>query len=361
MSDTDGSMSTHVLASHVSQRLKPGGVNGLNRSLLLAQLAGQLEQFHKLQLCWEEQWTTAKHSVSKANEELQCRDIEIERIRAATKERIQAHQQKMAEICREMCAGVDEHRLKQHKDDTSLVRSQQRVAEQRSMVASLEDQEQGLERSREKTMQKFDEVSRAFHAARNGLCNLDVPDSQVSCAFHAARNGLSNLDAPNSQEAEQQLKDSARNALVQAFANGSLEQGVTSFLDAESRAADAQKAAFPGSSMTSSKAELRGAQTQARAMAEEAQKDDADLINLKSQLSRLKAEMTQETSRAVKLESILRRIAKGPSASVRRGGGFALDSTAKREATALLQEAAVLADAKASAHRTIVSVRQAAS
>jgi hypothetical protein len=50
MSDTDGNMCTHVLASQVLQRLKPGGMNASTRSALLMQLSGQLQEFQEVQL-----------------------------------------------------------------------------------------------------------------------------------------------------------------------------------------------------------------------------------------------------------------------------------------------------------------------
>merc|ERR1719359_996594 len=108
MSDADGTMSTYVLACQVSQRLSSKGVNGYNRSALLTQLAGQLQQFHQIQLSWDEQWHAAKDTVDKAHSELQHHDAEMRHLKAETNDIVQAHQDDLAKICRDFCGKIDE-------------------------------------------------------------------------------------------------------------------------------------------------------------------------------------------------------------------------------------------------------------
>merc|ERR1719498_131127 len=84
--------------------------------------------------------------------------------------------------------------------------------------------------------------------------------------------------------------------------------------------------------------ELRCTQERGNGLASEIEHDMAELASFKNHLSRLKADIASETAHAARLEDFVRRIAEGPSASIRRGGGYCLDSTAKRTAMGLLKE-----------------------
>jgi len=79
-------------------------------------------------------------------------------------------------------------------------------------------------------------------------------------------------------------------------------------------------------------------QTSSRADQLEAElgQDRQELLELKTHLSQMKAEFAKESDHMSRLEDFVRSIAEGPCASVRTGGGFVLDSTAKREAMGLL-------------------------
>lgn len=279
MNDADGSMSTFVLASQVSQRLSSKGVNGLNRSALLTQLSGQLEQFHQIQLSWDEQWHAARDAVAKAHEELQHRDAEIDQIRSDTKDMVAVHQTRLADICREMCSGVDEHRHREHEDDCTLSRSQQRLSEQRGMRRTLEEEQSGFRSSLEKTHQKLNEVSHCFHEARELI-----------------------------------------------------EKSGTKVRTTQGRADD---------------------------LADELVRDKSEMLDLRSHLSRLKADLAGERCHASRLEDFVRQIAEGPSASVRCGGGFVLDSTYKREAISLLRDAAADAGDKGFAEQVAATAAAA--
>jgi len=266
MSD-DGTMSTFVLASQVSQRLTSGKVNGVNRSALLKQLAGQLQHFHHIQLSWDEQWHTAKDAVTKAEEEIRRQDDEMEQIKAQTKDLAKAHEQRLAQACRELCGHIDAHKMEEHEHSNKLAKSQHRLSEQRALARHLEEQRNGLKSSLEKTHQKFDEVSTQFHKVRDDV-------------------GLG-----------------------------------------------------PPGSVQNANMELIGAQSRAESLATELEQDRSGLLDMKNHLGQLKADLASEASHAARLEDFVRRIAEGPSAAVRKGGGFVLDSAAKREAAGLLHEA----------------------
>jgi hypothetical protein len=174
MNDADGSMSTYVLACQVSQRLSSKGTNGYNRSALLTQLSAQLQQFHHVQLSWDEHWHAAKDTVDKAHAEMQCRDNEMDKIKTETKEIVQMHQAKLAQTCRDMCGSIDEQRLLEHEDSMAWARSQQRLNEQRAMADQLIEESRGLQSSMVKTQQKFDEVTRRFDHARE-MADIGIP------------------------------------------------------------------------------------------------------------------------------------------------------------------------------------------
>lgn len=270
MSDTDGNMCTHMLASQVLQRLRLGGMNASTRSALLVQLSGQLKQFHELQLSWDEQFRTTRETLAKAEQELEERDANIDKIRAETQSIAREREQKLAHVCREMCAGIDDMRLKEHNDDNDLARSQHRLAEQTELLRATRARSDGIQNGLSETRRQFEELSRAYGIARDGL--------------HSAY---------FTKDAEE-LADIAL--------------------------------------------QTRNAQTRVASLTRESEEERGQLTSLKNELSCLKADLALESNHALKLERFVRRIAEGPSATMRRGGGFALDSAAKREAAGLLKQ-----------------------
>mmetsp|Transcript_38507 Transcript_38507/g.83860 ORF Transcript_38507/g.83860 Transcript_38507/m.83860 type:complete len:909 (+) Transcript_38507:120-2846(+) len=159
MSEADGSMRTHVLCKQVLQRFSAGR---LNRSGLLAHLAEQLQQYNGLQVEWEEQLDASKGTSGRVDEEIRRLDAEIARIRREMGESVAMRERQLASMCRELCGGVDEHRIEEHKDEGRLAHSRQRITEQRSMVHQLVDRNHALQGSLDKTVQKFDEVSSSY-------------------------------------------------------------------------------------------------------------------------------------------------------------------------------------------------------
>jgi len=70
----------------------------------------------------------------------------------------------------------------------------------------------------------------------------------------------------------------------------------------------------------------------------EVDQEHQELTTLRGKLSKLQDQMAAEKSMAMRMEDFVHRVAAAPPARLRRGGGFVLDATAKREASALLQE-----------------------
>jgi chromosome segregation ATPase len=278
MNDNEGYMSTFLLASQVSQRLSVNNKkgNGITRSALLTQVAGQLQHFHNIQLSWDEQWHVGLDSVTKADEERMRYHARMDEIRRETWHITQAHQQRLGDACREMCSRVDEQRMQEHDYQEKLARSQHRLTEQSALVSHLEAQQNGLKASLDKTHHKFNEVFDQFQRMRDEAEHRRFPMNDLSEPLPLANDPLT----------------------------------------------------------------VQSAQPRAQSLGNELEQDRAQLLEMKSYLTRLKVDMATETSHASKLEDFVRRIAEGPSTSIRCGGGFILDSTAKREAIGLLNEAA---------------------
>merc|ERR1712070_506237 len=85
--------------------------------------------------------------------------------------------------------------------------------------------------------------------------------------------------------------------------------------------------------------ELTAAEKSIRVAALELEQERLTLHAVKSTSAQQQAELAAEREHTLKLEAFVRRIANSPSATVRTGSGFAMDSTAKREAAALLKAA----------------------
>lgn len=169
MSEIDGSMRTHILSSQVSQRLSTESRGRMTRSSLLTKMSTQLEQFHDLQLEWEHDLATAKATVERVADEIECRDKEMALIRDDTSIVIKEHEQRLACTCRDMCGTVDDHHFQSQQDEVALEQSQRRVSEQNSMLRHLRERNNGLQESLDKTVRKFDEVSTSYAALQREL------------------------------------------------------------------------------------------------------------------------------------------------------------------------------------------------
>merc|ERR1719235_841512 len=128
----------------------------LNRSRLLTQLSGHLDQFYSLQQAWGEQFRMAQETVGRADEEIRLRDEDIIRTRAETSDQGSKWKKKIASTCKDLCGQIDELKYKIHQESSALEQSKTRLTEQQAMVKQLEMQNVALQSSLDKTMRKFD-------------------------------------------------------------------------------------------------------------------------------------------------------------------------------------------------------------
>merc|ERR1711972_290040 len=76
---------------------------------------------------------------------------------------------------------------------------------------------------------------------------------------------------------------------------------------------------------------------QAREISDEVVDEEKRLAGLRSKVNQLQDALNKERDLAARFEDFVRRVALAPPATMRIGGGFQLDSTAKSEAVALLR------------------------
>lgn len=86
-------------------------------------------------------------------------------------------------------------------------------------------------------------------------------------------------------------------------------------------------------------ADVDAAEARTRELAKELEADRAELAVLRAKKTRVQGELAENRGLALRFEDFTRTMAAAPSASIRTGGGFMLDSTAKREALALMKAA----------------------
>jgi len=75
-------------------------------------------------------------------------------------------------------------------------------------------------------------------------------------------------------------------------------------------------------------------------LAKELEASRTELAALRAKKTRVQGELAESRGLALRFEDFTRSMAAGPSTSIRTGGGFVLDSAAKREASALMKAAA---------------------
>merc|ERR1711920_152714 len=272
MSSSDGTMRGSVLASQVFQRLR---CDKLHRSSLLTELAMQVEQYEELQSARETEVQNAQEVVNVHTASKTRVEDAAGKVRAETAALVGDHEKKIVQVCKDMCSVVDEHRMQEQTDAVALAQSQDRIAEQRTMVHQLVDKSHALQGSLDRTVRKFDEVSSSYAQVQGDLMRSQVlrprNDQQVTVNHNLCRA----LDASIGHAKE-----------------------VTADIDREER----------------------------------------NLGVLKSKVGILQEDLACEKDLSLRLEDFVRKIAAAPPARLRTGGGFHLDSTAKSEAAALLNE-----------------------
>lgn len=172
-------------------------------------------------------------------------------------------------------------RLKAHEDGNKLSANEHRREEQQVMLQSLEEHNAALQESLDKTVRKFDDVASSYSSAREELRRSIAPD------------------APGPGLAGQ-----------------------------------------PGASL-----ELASALARIDGLGAEAGEAEGELSGLCHRLGSLRDTLAAERQHAAQLEALVSKLATGPAASVRKGGGFMLDSTVKRDAQLLIRELEQAAEA----------------
>mmetsp|Transcript_85977 Transcript_85977/g.199899 ORF Transcript_85977/g.199899 Transcript_85977/m.199899 type:complete len:818 (+) Transcript_85977:38-2491(+) len=170
MSESDGSMRSHILSSQVSQRLSTDSRGqSTTRSSLLTKLSQQLGQYHDMQLEWEKDLAAAKASVARATEAVERRDKEVEHIRDGAATLAKEHKKCLASLCCEQCGHLDEQNFQLEADEAALQQSRQHIAEQRPMLRQLKERNEGLQDALYTVVRKFDEASTLYAVLQREL------------------------------------------------------------------------------------------------------------------------------------------------------------------------------------------------
>lgn len=304
-------MLTHLLSSQVGQRFSSCRSG---RSEILVRLSSQLQRFHGVQVNWQKQRLAAQGAVSRAADEIHHRDQEIDRVLQDTAAVVDDHRNEMAHTCRDMCAVVDQRRLDEQLDSEKLQVSRKRLEEQRGMVHRLVDHNHALQDSLDRTTEKYDEVSVAL-ASRGKELELKRKTKTADDERVVLNKALGIDPALSSQDPAARGQTAP---LVCSQAPPAPGQQGASALDGPA---------------------LKAARSRAQVLHSELDKQRAELAVLKAHCGRIQSELIGESGLSLRLENFVRRVASSPSSTVRCGGGFAMDSAAKREAEMLLKAA----------------------
>jgi len=246
----------------------------IGRSPLLSSLSGQIAQFHELELAFQEQLMQSQAAAARSQEELRAREGEAERIRHETRRIVAEHEKRLATACKGLCKELEVVRLQAHEDGNKLAACEHRRAEQQSMLQTFEEHNAALQESLDKTVRKFDDVASSYSSAREELRRSVVGD------------------APGPGLAGQ-----------------------------------------PGASL-----ELASALARVDGLVGEAGEAESELGSMCQRLGNLRDTLAGERQHAARLEAFVLKLATGPATSLRKGGGFMLDNTVKRDAQLLIQE-----------------------
>lgn len=264
-----GCLSTHKLASQVLSRYK---TDRLGRSSVLGLLAKQLEKYQGLQVAWAEQREAARLAVEEAQREIELKESRISQVERETREAVESYQQKLGMMYKSMAKEVDAMTAAKVDKENLLAESQQRVSEQTQMVEQMNQRNEALRTTLDKTMNKLNDVQTAF--------------------------------AQRSQE---------------HFEHSSL---------ADRRSEQTPEMLRALSRVTN----LSAAKTAV----------ERDLGLIQTEAENTKNDLERERAHSLRLEAFIRKIAISPASSVRTGGGYILDSKAKKEAAMLIREASKL-------------------
>lgn len=154
MLEADGTMRTHLLAGQVLQRLSGGRAN---RSSMLSQLAGQLEQFHDLQLAREDEVEAARARVASLDVDVRVQQSNAARLRQETRALVEEGEVRLAASCCEFSGRQEVLHAQGSCTGSDLEQSRARLVELRAMVHRMAEKNGSLQDSIDKTAQKFEE------------------------------------------------------------------------------------------------------------------------------------------------------------------------------------------------------------
>eukprot|EP00747_Dinoflagellata_sp_TGD_P181917 gnl/TRDRNA2_/TRDRNA2_35925_c1_seq1.p1 gnl/TRDRNA2_/TRDRNA2_35925_c1~~gnl/TRDRNA2_/TRDRNA2_35925_c1_seq1.p1 ORF type:complete len:739 (-),score=151.72 gnl/TRDRNA2_/TRDRNA2_35925_c1_seq1:97-2205(-) len=247
----------------------------INRSLLLNQISDHLSQYHEFEMAWQEQFQNSKQMLAQAAEESDWRRQDTVHIKEQTLQLAESENSALVSVMRDMCTEIDEHKAREYNDNAALDLSQKRLAEQTAMVKQLTDHNNALQECLDKTIRKFDEVSGTLFELHNSEPKKKDPAAQSS---------------------------RERDSLI-------------------------------------SGKDLSTALDRAGVLRKEREADEAELDELNNILAQLQDTLAVERNHGSRVEAFVRRIATGPPPTVRAGGGFHTDPSAKVRAAQLLEEA----------------------
>eukprot|EP00928_Gymnodinium_smaydae_P036373 TRINITY_DN25437_c0_g1_i1.p2 TRINITY_DN25437_c0_g1~~TRINITY_DN25437_c0_g1_i1.p2 ORF type:complete len:324 (-),score=77.88 TRINITY_DN25437_c0_g1_i1:126-1097(-) len=296
MSERDGHMRTHQLVNQVAQRFGCSGRGGL-----LQVLSAQLQNLHELEHAWREEREASTRKVAENHALTVEREGEVALLRQEADAACEQFKRKLTMACQAKMALVEVHRQQEHANQGELAQSKIRLEEQKAMVQRLIADNEVQKETITNAVRKYEEL-----AIKNS--SIDEPPEQnkgdVDLTRRGARRGA--LTVPDATKDFQDLHHRLGHEVMQGKNNLS---------------------------------QLQMAQRRASETSEELEVCRGELSELRASCTRLKEQAAEERAIALRFEALVKRVALAPSSTIRTGGGFFLDSAAKREAMALLRAA----------------------
>eukprot|EP00930_Biecheleria_cincta_P054947 TRINITY_DN41322_c0_g1_i1.p1 TRINITY_DN41322_c0_g1~~TRINITY_DN41322_c0_g1_i1.p1 ORF type:complete len:819 (+),score=139.34 TRINITY_DN41322_c0_g1_i1:26-2458(+) len=160
MSEADGTMRAHILASQVLQRMS---LERSNRSGMMKKLAQHVCSFHSMQEDWQTLLQDAKAKKADLEAQLRNQEAALREAQQDLEQQRQAQDDQLATACRRLCGEADEHRARHFADSSKLAASQERLRERSAESAALEELRAQLEGSLDRSKRKLEELL-AAHA-----------------------------------------------------------------------------------------------------------------------------------------------------------------------------------------------------
>eukprot|EP00392_Amoebophrya_sp_AT5.2_P003972 g3977.t1 len=197
--ETEGIMSTHVLASQVLSRYQ---TERTNRCQMLSVLARQLERFRDVQLSWQEQRMAARAAVSKAQQDVVEKEEEVKMLIKEKEDLVRDYKKRLEAMFRGVTRDLDEMKAQKVISENKLCESLQREAEQTKMIEKLEARNSALRVTVDKTMTKMNQLSDGAPAIREVEKNTPAVGGGDSDAAGASPELIAALEKAKSLETD---------------------------------------------------------------------------------------------------------------------------------------------------------------